>query len=871
MSVDTLHTQATNFMDFIKTGVDARTGQFTLAFQLPLIPANNLAGPALSPTLSFSLLGSTRNRGFGFGWSLDLSEINLHQEAPSLRLSSGESFAIDMDASDLSEGQELVLFDAKLKAMVVTCQSDTVFRIDHTSGQTEILTQQQDSARYLVSEIRSSEGRRLFLEWAAFANDDFMLESIRDESRTLLQVESDEGEVRFVVPGAAARTLRVQLANDTLSDVYLPGIDTPFSVTYDRHELDDEHHLLLPTVLTSPLGASDAVTWGTGEFGHSLPEGAPFPVLPRVVEWKHSAGTPDTELTRTYEWTSAHNFLGYGSEQAFDWKQGRDNLYEVEQDYDYGVVETRQDPQGKTLSTITRTWNRFHLLTSEVVKRGHCEVHTQNTFGIEPDTSWADQPTWCQLPHEQTVTYIDRSETGTQRSETTQYRYDEAGNLVFSRSPSGVEEHREFYPAEGAEGCPANPQGKVRYLKRKRVTPARLEDGSFGGASEVSTTYTYGSLASLIENEPALVLVASEHTYDETQSRLMETTVQTYVSEGVGYGRLKRSVTQLNDKATTTTYRYALTDDELSTHVSIMGFENTETVRQTQDSARSLTTGQITRDRSLAGVLSRYEYDALGRVTRVITADDSPYQASRTTTYHVGDDAARAARAGEENPVMIEHTHATGQRRRQWLDGEGRTVRVELEDIDHAPGEFREITRTVFDPEGRIIRETQTDWLRDEDDPASVTALPLTTTTEYDDWGQTRCVTTPDGVQTRTEHSPAKLTVKQWQVNGDMRGPSTVSLFNTAGSIIREQLYDTEETLIRTVEWTRDGLDRVIETRTHGPDEDARVTAQRLDFYGRTVEQQLPDGTVINWTYAQHSDDQHPESIAVTSPEARAD
>lgn len=867
MSLDTLHTQATNFMDFIKTGVDARTGQFTLAFQLPLIPANNLAGPALSPTLSFSVLGSTRNRGFGLGWSLDLSEINLHQDSPSLRLSSGESFAIDVDSSDFSPGKELVLFDAKLESMVVTYQSDTVFRIDHKSGQTEFLTQQEDSARYLVSEIRSPEGRRLFVEWSPFANEDFILDRIRDESRTLLEIKSEEGEIRFVTPGMEARAVRLQFGNDKLSNVYLPGIDTTFSMCYDHYELDQASQLLLPIKLVSPLGASDSMTWGTGEFGHQLPDGAPFAVLPRVIEWKHSSGTADTELTRTYEWSDVHNFLGYGSDQAFNWQQGRDNLYEVEQDYDYQVVENQEDAQGKTLSTITRTWNRFHLLTSEIVRRGDCEVHTQTTFGIEPDTQWEDQPAWCQLPHKQTVTYTDHRPKGSKRSETTEYRYDKSGNLVFTRSPAGAEEHCEYYPAEGAEGCPANALGMVRYLKKKTVKPARLKDGTYGGACEVSTRYTYTSLASLIDAEPALVLVQQESTHDETHDRQMETTQQTYVTDGDGYARTKTTVTRLNDKATTTSYRYELKNGELSTHVTLTGFEGTDTVRQTQDSARSLMTGQLTRDRNLAGVLSRYEYDTLGRITKVVAADDSPYMAVRTTTYHVGDKTALKHRSGKENPVMIEHTHATGQRRRQWLDGEGRTVRTELEDIDYAPGQFREIARTTFDVQGRVIKETQTDWLRDEATPATVTPLALTTTTEYDDWGQPRCVKTPDGVQTFTEQNPVTLTIKQWQANGRTKGPSQTRQLNAAGSAISEQLHDSNETLIRTTEWTRDGLDRITETRIKVANEPDRVTTRRLDGYGRIVEQKLPDHTVVNWTYAAHSDDNHPESIAVTAPE----
>lgn len=871
MSLSGIHTQATNFTDFIKTGVDARTGQFTVAFQLPIIPANYLAGPSLTPTLAFSVLGSTRNRGFGLGWSLDLSELNLHQDAPSLRLSSGEQFAVDLDSSELTPGGQLAFHDAKLVSMIVTCQSEDVFRVDHKSGQTELLTRQQDSSRYLVTEIRSTEGRRVFVEWSAYRNGDFILDSIRDESRTLLEIETEEGEVRFVTCGLKTDAVRLQLTNDKLSDVHLPGIKTPFSVIYEHHQLDESSQLLLPVEVNSPLGAWDHVTWGTGEHGHQLPTGAPFEVLPRVVEWKHSSGTESTELLRSYEWAGVHNFLGYGSDQAFDWQRGQDNLYEVEQDYDYEVVETQTNHHGSTLATITRTWNRFHLPTREMTSRGSCQVHTETTFGLAPATAWRDQPGWCQLPHEQTVTLTDHRAQGQQRSQHTEYRYDEFGNLVFTRSPDGIEEHCEYYPAEGAEGCPANPLSMIRHIKKKTVKPARLEDGTFGGASEISTTFTYTSLASLIEGEPPFVLVASEQVRDETNARALETTTQTYVREkGPGYARLSSKITQLNGRPTTTSYRYEFEGDELSTHVTVTGFENTEQVRMSQSSSRSLTSGQMMRERSMAGVLSRYAYDALGRMILSITADDSRYQAARTTAYHVGDEIAMEHRIRDENPVMIEHVLATGQHRRDWLDGEGRTVRIEVQDIDQAPEQFRETARTTYDPEGRATHQTQKDWLRDERDPSSVTALELITTARYDDWGQITCTTTPDGVQHHTQHDPVKLTVRQWQENGDTKGPSRITRLNVAGQPVLEQFYDTEGVLVRSTQLLRDGLDRVTQTRIVVPEQPDRVNTVRHDAYSRIVEQHLPDGTVLNWTYALHSDNNHPDSIAVTAPLAQA-
>ncbi|MFH7457023.1 hypothetical protein, partial [Pseudomonas syringae group genomosp. 7] len=77
-----------------------RPAQNTLARSLPLPPANHLAGPSLTPTFAFSPLGSTQIRGFGLGWSLNLSELILNADAPMLRLVSGEQFAVDWANSD---------------------------------------------------------------------------------------------------------------------------------------------------------------------------------------------------------------------------------------------------------------------------------------------------------------------------------------------------------------------------------------------------------------------------------------------------------------------------------------------------------------------------------------------------------------------------------------------------------------------------------------------------------------------------------------------------------------------------------------------------------------------------------------------------
>jgi len=173
----------------------------------------------------------------------------------------------------------------------------------------------------------------------------------------------------------------------------------------------------------------------------------------------------------------------------------------------------------------------------------------------------------------------------------------------------------------------------------------------------------------------------------------------------------------------------------------------------------------------------------------------------------------------------------------------------------------------VFDAEGRTISDTLQDWLRDPENPANVAALTLTSSTGYDDWGQVSHRTSPDGVQSNQQHDPVALTLKAWRHNASIKGPSTVTYHNPSGSPYKEELHDTDETLVRTKEWARDGLDRVTRTTIKVPGEPDRVTMAKLDVYGRNLEQTLADNTVVSWTYAAHSDANHPETVTVTAPQ----
>lgn len=92
-----IYSQANNFLSVVQSAVDPRTGQFNLAISLPSLLANNLSGPSLAVTWGFSSLSSQRDQGYGLGWSILLSMLVNDGNVPSLRLTSGEQFAIDAE------------------------------------------------------------------------------------------------------------------------------------------------------------------------------------------------------------------------------------------------------------------------------------------------------------------------------------------------------------------------------------------------------------------------------------------------------------------------------------------------------------------------------------------------------------------------------------------------------------------------------------------------------------------------------------------------------------------------------------------------------------------------------------------------------
>ncbi|RII76144.1 RHS repeat domain-containing protein [Pseudomonas monteilii] len=887
MAIETvLHSNAFNAAGFVQNAVDPRTGQYALSINFSALVGNAQVGPALPIRLVFNPFND-QNVGFGRGWYIELTQYVPGSRM--LRLHTGESFKVT------GSGAEPGIKERKLKTFRLFDDSEggkKQYRVVHKSHTEEVLSEYGTGANLvaLPSEVRAASGHRIRL---SYTPDSQRLERIVDGTGLALLEISYGSTVTFKLHPAAQNgkplaEYKLSLVNDELRQVDLPG-EAGGNWRFDYTKV---FGLTCLAKVSTPYGGVEDIRYAeNNDPGHLLPGGGARAAIPRVTSHVVSPGAGQPPMKTTYAYTIekdgaqlSHNFVGYGSDVS--WRDdGEDNLYRALSSYQYGStakqVRIGADGKDEVLRTTERTYNRFHLLVSEVVVQGKNKITYRTKYHGDVATEFDNQPSNFQLPLEQARSWSVIGEAGKSRDEpATRTEYDLHGNLTAQTLPSGQRTVIEYYPAED------DPDGFVRNQKSVTDYPA---PGGDKPAPVLRKRFEYEALARVsypdaLSKLPAPDwLVPTKETLCEVvgeveQAPLQETTTGPVNEPGdlLRHGRPLLQTLLMGGEKTETGFTYE--PETLDGHPALVikqkitgfdhGFIDEQTGKPRHVSKEitvkhSMLIGEPLLNRDDNNVEIEYAYDALRRVVReTVSPNDPTFKASRTYQYGLV-----SAPGGKASQLRVD---VKGVAIRSYIDGLGRVASEERHDADAEDVQrhsvFRPRNAFTYDELGQLTEAVEYDWKGDQQ-------MPLATQYEYDDWGQQRCEIGPDKVKRFQEHDPigsnpfgadpaGKLpTQTSWSesADGTLSLGKTTTWMNLFEQPAQMQRFDLEGKLYAKHQYFYDGLGRNVR------EIDARnaQTSSTYDAFGRPVDQTLADKSVVHRDYAVHSSEDLPILISV--------
>ena len=812
-----LYSNAFNFNDFMTGGVDPRTGLYTCSLSLGALVSSGLNGPRLPINLSFSPFGT--DMGFGKGWSLALSRYDV--AGRTLSLVSGEVY------NAIETPTRLVFDDMKLDLLKARVIASGRYQLSYKNGQTEELAVYGSSGVAVSRKLFAANGASLSFAYGSY-NTQPALREVTDAQRTLLSIARTDSKVTLTqYPGTPCEAVFTL----TLSQGLLTGIrlSTGESWALEYEVVDGVTYMI---AVDSPLGAREII--GYREVGHRLLPNAPLDAIRSVNVYTVYPKQGQPPVVTTYEFSDA-NFLGFGS--GVDGGDEGDVLYRIAGAYQYSSTECLMDGS-KVHSSTVRTYNKFHLLVSEVTTSGNFRVLSEIDYHLVEGKAFSEQPAQLRLPKTQTLTYHNLTTKQT-REAVTHTAYDEAGNLLSKVEPNGITTVSTFYPAEGAEGCPADPLGFVRFERLRTVIPAQ----GLAAAPTLLTTFNYALQPAMEGGGQAYIVCTQESLYEQVEGEqvLCLSTDLTYINapqDAQRHGLLNTKSLLQNGLRTQSECDYSLSDDTLKIVRTMIGFDGTSS-QQVQ--IFSSLNGVKLSEQNEGQPNTAFTYDALGRVLSETVAPFTDFTATKSTAYQ--------AAGIDGTPAMLLSTDVCGVQQRVTYDGLGRTIRIEEQDPDNpSVGALREVYSARYDKVGHCAQETHTDWLQ---------GVPLALDTHFDlSANQQLLITThPNGHKTYHETDQVLMLESQWNEGAG----KVVTHLNLFAKPERIETFDRNGSHLSQVLNLYDGLGRCVSQT----DPVGNCTTYEFDVFDRLRRSVLPDGHAVETNYAQHSARALPAQVTV--------
>ena len=489
--------------------VDPRTGQLLYSIHIAHLIGNYHMGPDFSLELLFRADSQTAQ--FGKGFYPNITRFNRSSMALTMR--DGGIFYVKQEGNNLDpqyEGSFSFVHD-RPEHFKFSKVKDNYF-VHHKDGTVEKLS--GVGPIKCLSNIFTPLGYQLDFRWVENQGN-MHLKSISDSTQKLLNVRQNENIITFDVFPESVLTFSVMLTieNNRVIEIRRDATGNPMyqNIQYcddfrspyyaDRSKIDSDAIWLI----SNSFSVYDEFLYDFSGLIASNGEKSP-----RIKQHAHEEFIDKKKVrcVKRYAFSDT-NFLGANG--ITNTQSGRnkdvlyDTLYTVKfKPYSYYSTETwtlvspgEKNTDGKSEISrnysVKRIYSRFHFLLEESIRIDELDsdglivftAYKNCTFdySFDNDKLYENQVVNFDKMNKNTIK-ISHSINKSEKVQSENLFYDDAGNVVRVENSAGIEKQIEYYPATGEpEHCPAEANGFVKYIKKitcgKRII--EYEYASIGG------------------------------------------------------------------------------------------------------------------------------------------------------------------------------------------------------------------------------------------------------------------------------------------------------------------------------------------------------------------------------------------------------
>ncbi|PKG37224.1 RHS repeat protein [Psychromonas sp. Urea-02u-13] len=821
--MSSIASNAYNFSEYINSGVDTRTGMFSISLSLGSFISHQGSGLIIPLSLGYAV-SSNFDSGFGCGWSIPISSFN--NTSRILSLSSGQSFVIEKSTTS----SEFDIPYRRLKDISVSEVSTTgELKIAYKDGKHEFVNIEKGT----LNKVVSPNGLEIYYDHSRVNGNEILwriadtpIEGTGHEVIIDWWTEKWLTRIYFYNNGTLYKSL-VCYKSSGSSGKKLKKIDFSEGLSMSLEYLYSSiSGYELITEVAHPTGLIEHITYF--EPGHATASGSPLSNIPYVTNHSVIYGTNQPNRSISYSY-SDKNYLGAYSSES--WLPYQDTLFRVRSDYKYTSTEVINNE-----IMIIRTFNKYHSQDSEFIyhmnEQQQYILFQEDKFEYFSDLSKRidyQPPKYTLLKKKEMIMYQENKT----RSFVSIFDYDDYANEIYRKTPDGTEYITIYYPLEGSSECPPAPDNIVAFISFQKVIPRINIDGSRDKPQVNQFTYT--SLPKLHDDNEYFVLLKEKNM--GTDNALWMKGVLEYFNDSenfLTYGRSSRSSLTHNTHTRTQGFVYSYINGECSITINLLTHDGLEI---STESVVECLTGNLTKVVDESGIVQLSNFDSLGRTIKTTTSPNTPEESITLYSYNFG-----------SGNLSITTTELNGVAEKKTFNNAGKII---MEEVVDSNGIFLPITEYYYDSYGRCLEEVDIDWFSDIENR-------IATNSEYSLSGEIKRVLHSDGREELYDSNFADLS-HTYELKGLFRVYTEVDLF---GNEIFKETYDSNNNLILKTINEYDGYSNLISQT----DIKGRTTRYEYDQWQRVISiTKNVDGEAViqNYEYCRFAQENLATNISV--------